>query len=179
MLIKIRNVYLLRHTQLCLILLSVRTMTRSSSLGLWVYGALIFIGSNSLCVTHWKLDKDNNKVVPIETKHLAAGGSLVDDTRDDNTDIISTLKQRYGRDSTSVDTSQIPNVDKKCNVFPCDKLDDMPEEIRDVKEEHEGSDRTLSRSDSFEYSDTENVLEQPDEKKVPKRPSRPQPKGFE
>ena len=158
-------------------------MTRSSSLGLWVYGALIFIGSNSLCVTHWKLDKDNNKVVPIETKHtpkhLAAGGSLVDDTRDDNTDIISTLKQRYGRDSASVDTSHIPNVDKKCNVFPCDKLDEMEEEEeirRDEKEDHQGSDRTLSRSDNYEYSDTENILEQPEEKKVPKRP---QPKGFE
>ena len=145
-----------------------------------MYGALIFIGSNSLCVTHWKLDKDNNKVVPIETKHtpkhLAAGGSFVDDTQDDNTDIISTLKQRYGRDSASVDASHIPIVDEKCNVFPCDKLDEMVEEIR---RDPQGSDRTLSRSDNFEDSDTENVLEQSDEKKVPKRPFRSQPKGFE
>ena len=161
-------------------------MTYSSSLSLWVYGALIFIGSNSLCVTHWKLDKDNNKVVPIETKltpkHLAAGGSFLDDkqaSRDDNEEIISTLKQRYGRvvdgDNVLVPTNTpvMPNTNDKCSVFPCDKIDDIDKEI-DIKEnkiDYEISDRTLSRSDSVEESDTEVILEQPDyEKKVQKQP---------
>ena len=79
-------------------------MTRSSSFSLWVYSALIFIGSNSLGVTHWKLDTKSSKVVPVEksSKHLAAGESYLEDNPNENPDsqlendaIIPTLIQRY------------------------------------------------------------------------------------
>ena len=154
-------------------------MTLRNSLSLWVYGVLIFIGSNSLCVTHWKLDRDNSKVVPIETqhtpKHLAAG-TFLDDKQTGRSDesenevIISTLKQRYKRstaetvESIEIDKTPAPNINKKCNVFPCNKQEDNTG--NNIKIEHslnyESRDKTLSKSDFTDDSETEDIQEQPD-----------------
>ncbi|KAI6652669.1 Tetratricopeptide repeat protein 17-like [Oopsacas minuta] len=159
-------------------------MTHSSSLSLWVYGVFIFIGSNSLCVTHWKLDKDSKKVVPIETKdtpkHLAAGGYF----QDDNEEIISTLKQRYKRveaDNIIESTDTHKKINEKCSVFPCDSEEDINTDINEIRTNKIDFEiRTLSRSDSIEDSVTETVLEQPDyEKKIPKTPWKSPVKGNE
>ena len=160
-------------------------MTLSNSLNLWVYGALIFISSNSLCVTHWKLDRDNNKVVPIETqhstKHLAAGSFLDDKQigKDENENIISTLELRYRRsvaetetDSESIDKTPSPNENKICNEFPCDKHEERGD--GNVKMEqslnNKSRDKTLSKSDLTDDTDIEEIPEQPDYEKKPTKP---------
>ena len=168
-------------------------MTLRHSLSFWVYGVLIFIGSNSLCVTHWKLDRDNNKVVPIETqqtpKHLAAGVSFLDGKQTRKTDemedenIMSTLKQRYSRSLEEIETdlypieidpAPAPNTNEICSVFPCDKPEDNAKNGFKIEQSlsYESTDKTLSKSDLTEDTETEMTLEPDYETKSPKPPTK-------